>query len=494
MSVNGTAAKQTITFMLDGQKHTPQPFAPDTTLLNYLREHLDRRGTKEGCAEGDCGACTVVAADLHRGQLRHRSLNACVQLLATLDGKALFTVESLQRGQQLHPAQQAMVDHHGSQCGFCTPGFVMSLFALYHNQPNASREQVSQALSGNLCRCTGYRPILDAGERMYGYGFAVAADADQAMLDTLQEWADTQQALAIEQDGKRFFAPTSLEALAGLLEQYPSATLLAGATDVGLWITKQHRDLPVIISLAKVAGLETISEQDGWLEIAAAVSLEEAFQALVKHYPQLSELHERFASLPIRNAGTLVGNIANGSPIGDSMPALMVLGARIRLRQGDAVRELALEDFYLGYQQKDLRAGEFVEAVRIPLPTSADANSLVRCYKLSKRFEQDISAVCAAFHIKLDAQRQVTQARIAYGGMAAVPQRAAHCEAALLGQPWEQASVTAAMQALEQDFKPLSDMRASSAYRMATAKNLLLKSLLESEGQQLSLYRQGAQA
>ncbi|MDQ5769147.1 xanthine dehydrogenase small subunit [Thiothrix subterranea] len=494
MNAGEVTVKHSITFMLDGQAHTPPPFAPDTTLLNYLREHLYRKGTKEGCAEGDCGACTVVVADLQHGSVRYRALNACIQLLATLDGKALFTVESLQHGKQLHPVQQALVDCHASQCGFCTPGFVMSLFALYQNQPNASRLQISQALSGNLCRCTGYRPILEAGERMYEYAHAFPNDdlAETTLITTLTQWAQQPHSLLLEHDGKRFCAPTSLGKLAILLERYPDATLLAGATDVGLWITKQHRDLPTLISLNKVAGLDQITTHAGWLEIAAAVSLEAAFQAIVAHYPSLRELHERFASLPIRNAGTLGGNIANGSPIGDSMPALLVLGARIRLRKGDATRELPLEAFYLAYQQKDLAAGEFVEAVRIPLPNAA--TGLLRCYKISKRFEQDISAVCAAFHIQLDAKERVTEARIAYGGMAGIPKRASHCEAALSGQAWEQASVTAAMKALEHDFQPLTDMRASATYRMNVAKNLLLKYLLETTGESVSLYATGVQA
>ena len=488
------ASKRTVTFMLDGQPHTPPSFAPDTTLLHYLREHLNRKGTKEGCAEGDCGACTVVVADLQQGRLRYRALNACIQLLATLDGKALFTVESLQREQQLHPVQQAMVDCHASQCGFCTPGFVMSLFALYQTQPNASRIQISQALSGNLCRCTGYRPILDAGQRMYDYAeqFPDNTPSTQKLLDTLNAWAQQPHNVALEQDGKRFFAPTNLTQLAELLEQYPDATLLAGTTDVGLWITKQHRDLPVMISLGTVAGLNSIQEQNGWLTIAATVSLEDAFQTLTQYYPSLNELHQRFASLPIRHAGTLVGNIANGSPIGDAMPALIALGSHLRLRKGHQVRELALEDFYLGYQHKDLVAGEFVEAVRIPLPATADEAARLRCYKISKRFEQDISAVCAALKVEHDAQQHVSSARIAFGGMAATPKRAKHCEAALLGKPWDQTSIRAAMIALEQDFQPLSDMRASAAYRLSVAKNLLLKYWLERDSEAISLYQQEA--
>ncbi len=481
------ASRQTFTFMLDGELITPPPLPPDTTLLHFLREHLERKGTKEGCAEGDCGACTVVVADLHHTELRYRAVNACIQFLPTLDGKVLYTVESLQNGHSLHPVQQAMLDCHASQCGFCTPGFVMSLFALYKTQPAANRQQISTALAGNLCRCTGYRPILDAGQRMYEYAAALPSAAltdinaprgskpePHALVNQLQALQNEQPSLALDYQGQRFFAPSSLDELATLYQQHPDATLLAGGTDVGLWVTKQLRYLPTLIYLGKVSELDyiRIDTDKTQLEIGAQVTLEDGYHALLKHYPELQELHQRFASPPIRNAGTLVGNIANGSPIGDSMPALIALGSSIVLRSGEQQRTLALEDFYLDYQQKDLRPAEFVVAVHIPLP---QAGQTLRCRKISKRFEQDISALCAAFRLTLDTNHCVREIRICFGGMAAVPKRATAAENSLRGQPWNRVQIEQAMQALAQDFTPLSDMRASAAYRMQVAQNLLLQ-------------------
>ena len=471
------SSKNTITFILDGEAITPPPLPPDTTLLNYLRDHLDRKGSKEGCAEGDCGACTVVIADLQQDTLRYRAVNACIQFLPTLDGKVLYTVESLQNGNKLHPVQQAMFDCHASQCGFCTPGFVMSLFALYQTRPAANRQQVSTALSGNLCRCTGYRPILDAGQRMYEYEPLETTNSAE-LIRQLQDLQADQQSLALNHNGQHFFAPTSIAELAGLYEQYPDATILAGGTDVGLWVTKQFRDLPTLIYLGKIAELDYIRNDDKHLKIGAAATLEDGYRELVQHYPELTDLYERFASPPIRNAGTLVGNVANGSPIGDSMPALIALDSKVVLRKGEHQRELAMEDFYLDYQKKDLQAGEFVEAVCVPLP---QAGQTVRCWKISKRFEQDISAVCAAFQLTLGADNTVQDIRICFGGMAAIPKRAKATEDSLCGQLWEQTIVEQAMQVMEQDFMPLSDMRASADYRMRVARNLLLKFYLETE-------------
>ncbi len=483
--------KNNITFMLDDRLVTPPPLPPDTTLLDYLREHLDRKGSKEGCAEGDCGACTVVLADLHHDEIRYRAVNACIQFLPTLDGKVLYTVESLQNGHELHPVQQAMFDSHASQCGFCTPGFVMSLFALYKTQPNADRQQISTALAGNLCRCTGYRPILDAGQRMYEYAAEVPEEksniinspcckqtGQDTLLKQLQALQTGQQSLALDYNGQRFFAPINIEELAALYEQYPDATILAGGTDVGLWVTKQFRDMPTLIYLGKIAELDYIrtNTNQTHLEIGAAATLEDGYRELVKYYPELTDLHERFASPPIRNAGTLVGNVANGSPIGDSMPALIALGSSVVLRKGEQQRELAMEDFYLDYQKKDLQVGEFVEAVRVPLPQD---RQIVRCWKISKRFEQDISAVCAAFRVTLNDENTVQDIRICLGGMAAIPKRATATESCLHGQAWKQANVERAMQVMAKDFTPLSDMRASAEYRMKVAQNLLLKFYLE---------------
>ena len=450
------------------------------TVLQYLREEQHCTGTKEGCAEGDCGACTVVVGSLNEaGQLEMKAVNSCIQFVPTLDGKALFTVEDLQQPDgALHPVQQAMVECHGSQCGFCTPGFVMSLWGMYldkDGQP-ASRKEVDDCLSGNLCRCTGYRPIIDAAQRMTELP-KVAFDR-AALTQQLEALQRTPAGFDIVYNagGLSFHLPRTLAQLVRLRAEHPRATLLAGSTDVGLWVTKQMRELGDIIYVGQVAELKALREADGMLEIGAAVSLNDAYAALCRHYPQeLGEMWQRFASLPIRNAGTLGGNVANGSPIGDSMPWMIALGSQVVLRSVAGERVLALEDFYLDYQKKDLRPDEVVAAVRVPLPR---AGVRFRTYKLAKRFDQDISAVCAAFSVRLDGDR-VAEARIAFGGMAAIPKRAARAEAALNGQPWDEASLSRAMEQLAQDYAPLSDMRASSAYRMKTAQNLLRRFWLE---------------
>ena len=461
---------QAIRFYYRGVVQEVADASPTQTVLQHLREDLHCTGTKEGCAEGDCGACTVVIGSLNNGQLELKAVNSCIQLTPTLDGKALFSVEDLQQPDgALHPVQQALVECHGSQCGFCTPGFVMSLWGMYldkDGQP-AQRKEIDECLSGNLCRCTGYRPIIDAAQRMTELP-KVDFDREALRLQLQAIQRDATSTYSVR--GQNFHAPRTLAELVALRAAHPKATLLAGSTDIGLWVTKQMRDLGDIIYLGQVAALKTLREADGKLEIGAGVTLNDAYAALCKHYPQqLSEMWQRFASLPIRNAGTLGGNVANGSPIGDSMPWLIALGADVVLRGAAGQRVMPLEAFYLDYQKKDLRADEFVEAVRVPLPR---AGVQFRTYKLAKRFDQNISAVCAAFAFTLDGDI-VREARIAFGGMAATPKRAAKTEAALNGQQWNEATLSIAMDLLAQDYAPLSDMRASSEYRMVTAQNLL---------------------
>ncbi len=465
-----------IRFYYRGAVQEVRDARPTQTILQHLREDLHCTGTKEGCAEGDCGACTVVIGSLEDGRLELKAVNSCIQFTPTLDGKALFTVEDLQQQDgSLHPVQQALVECHGSQCGFCTPGFAMSLWGMYLKQEGRApmRCQIDDALSGNLCRCTGYRPIIDAARRMVELP---PAAFDRAALAGRLQALQRAHGFTYEAKGGRFHTPRTLDELVQLRAEHPAALLLAGSTDVGLWVTKHMRELNDIIYLGQVEALKRVSEADGMLEIGAGVTLNDAYAAVCRHYPdELGEMWQRFASLPIRNAGTLGGNVANGSPIGDSMPWLIALGAQVVLRGAAGERVLALEEFYLGYQQKDLRADEFVQALRIPLP---QAGRQFRTYKLAKRFDQDISAVCAAFAVTLDGGT-VTQARIAFGGMAATPRRAASAEAALAGQPWTEAAMRAAMRAMAQDYAPLSDMRASSDYRMQAAQNLLRRFWLE---------------
>ena len=465
-----------IRFYYRGAVQEVHDAAPTQTVLQHLREDLHCTGTKEGCAEGDCGACTVVVASLVDGQVEMKTVNACIQLTPTLDGKALFSVEDLQQPDgALHPVQQAMVECHGSQCGFCTPGFVMSLWGMYLKKDGATptRCEIDDGLSGNLCRCTGYRPIIDAAKRMSELP-KVTFDRDALALQLQGLQRDHLHTYAAR--GQQFHAPRTVDELAQLRADKPQATLLAGSTDVGLWVTKQLRELGEIIYLGNVAALKTIAPQDDMLEIGAGASLNDAYAALCEHYPEeLSELWQRFASLPIRNAGTLGGNVANGSPIGDSMPWLIALGTQIVLRGSAGQRTMALEDFYLGYQKKDLRPDEFVAALRVPLPR---AQVKFRTYKLAKRFDQDISAVCAAFAFELDGER-IVNARIAFGGMAATPQRATQTETFLRNQAWTEDNLVIAMGLLADDYAPLSDMRASNSYRMTTAQNLLRRFWLE---------------
>jgi xanthine dehydrogenase small subunit len=461
-----------IRFHYRGAVHEVRDAAPTQTILQHLREDLHCTGTKEGCAEGDCGACTVVVGSLENGRLELKAVNSCIQFTPTLDGKALFTVEDLQaQDGTLHPVQQALVECHGSQCGFCTPGFAMSLWGMYLKQEShglsgrqPSRCQIDDALSGNLCRCTGYRPIIDAARRMVELP---PTSFDRAALAERLRLLQRTHGFSYEARGARFHTPRTLDELVQLRSTFPDALLLAGSTDVGLWVTKHMRELKDIIYLGQVDELKAVAESADTLEIGAGVTLNDAYAAVCRHYPdELTQMWQRFASLPIRNAGTLIG---------DSMPWLIALGSSVVLRGAQGQRVLALEDFYLGYQQKDLRPGEFVQALRIPLPRTG---LRFRTYKLAKRFDQDISAVCAAFAITLDGG-SVAGARIAFGGMAATPKRAAAAEAALIGKPWNEATLRAAMAALAQDYAPLSDMRASSSYRMQAAQNLLRRFWLE---------------
>ena len=464
-----------IRFLLDGEVRELRSCDPTHTVLNLLRYDLRRTGTKEGCAEGDCGACTVVLGEIVEDFVRFRAVNACILFAPMLDGRALFTVESLKRDGAQHPVQRAMVENHASQCGFCTPGFVMSLYARQRDRRAWHTAPLKDALAGNLCRCTGYGPILAAGE-------AMGPDPDEADLRVLNKALHAiqpEESLALEYKGRRFFAPRTADEFAALLEACPDATVLAGGTDVGLWVTKERRTLPTLISLNEVREFKLIEgPPDGDLRLGAAVRYEDVQWVFEKRYPEIFNLVRRLGGLQVRNLGTVCGNIANGSPIGDMPPALIAAGATLVLRKGAIRRELPLEDYFLAYGKQDRRPGEFVEAVVIP---KIPADRVFRLYKLSKRFDQDISAVCAGISIGVEAGR-VTDARIAFGGMAATPKRAAACEAALVGQPWTEAAVRAAAEALAQDFQPIDDMRASAAYRLQAAKNLLLRAWAESEG------------
>jgi len=487
-----------IRFILDDELIELYDVDPTRTVLQFLREDLCRTGTKEGCAEGDCGACTVALIELSPGrdQLRVRAINSCIHFLPALDGKELVTVESLVNGDgELHPVQQAIVNTHGSQCGFCTPGFVISLFALYKNNPDPTRREIDEALAGNLCRCTGYLPIIEAAQTMYQLPTGVnwlaqsCADdpADTRRIERLKS-IQRDSLLKVGRDGRYFFAPVNLDELVSLRQQYPDASLLAGGTDIGLWVTKLQRRPAHLIYTGRVPELLQTRITDDHIEIGAAVPMTEAAELITAHYPDLTQLFTRFASPPVRNVATLGGNIANGSPIGDSMPPLMVLDARIVLQGSGGQREVSLEDFYLDYMVTALKDDELLVSVKIPLPDDA---SQLRCYKVAKRFDQDISALCMAFKAHID-DGVLTSIRIAGGGLAAIPKRAVQCEAAMTGQPWNAATIKAGMQALGKDFEPIDDLRASAAYRLKCAQNLVQRFHLETtEDKDYSVYAYG---
>jgi xanthine dehydrogenase small subunit len=480
---------ETIRFLLNGKPVDAKDLSPQTTLLEYLRGERGLTGTKEGCAEGDCGACAVVLATLREGGgLAWQAINACIRLLPSVDGKAIYTVESLVSNDgTLHPVQRALVDCHASQCGFCTPGFAMSLFALYKNVDRPSRDAIENAISGNLCRCTGYRPIVDAATRMYEVdspvdwraGTASAADvaassAETAIEDALRNF-EREAALSADPHECRWHAPRTLEALVQVCARHPDARIVAGATDAALEVTKQHRDLGRIIFIGDVAELKTIRETPTQIAIGAAVSLTEAFAALDRQWPELAEVWQRFGSVPIRNSATLAGNVANASPIGDASPVLLALGARVLLHGASGRRELPIAEFFTGYRQTARRAGEFIEAILVPKRTDS---VIVRAYKISKRYDQDISAVFACFALTLRGRR-IDAARIGCGGIAAIPCRARNTEALIVGRPWDAATAARACDALRDEFKPIDDMRASAAYRAKVLGNLVHRFFLE---------------
>ena len=542
MTPTSSVVHPTLRFIQKGEVVSLANVAPSRTLLQLLREDLGLTGAKEGCNEGDCGACTVVLGQVEDGALRLRAVNSCIRLAHSIDGMALWTVEDVAAADgSLHPAQQAMVENHASQCGFCTPGFVMSLFSIYENwiaptlvtactslppggalrlrpgeagsaasagggmlQP-ITRALAQEELSGNLCRCTGYRPILDAALAM-GSLSPVEIDRD----DLLLKMELLSQAPYASEADLAYKLPRTLADLLKARAANPKAQLVAGCTDVGLWVTKQHREFEEIIDLTRVAELRRIDDHADEIVIGAAATLADAFAALVRYRPQLRNFASRFAGLPVRNAGTLGGNIANGSPIGDSMPLLIALGARVVLTSVRGEREMPLEALYTGYRTNVMGADEVLAWIRVPKPGSwgiphpyplpggereqevlrprpleegggEGLSEFLRIYKISKRYDDDISAVCLAIKLRID-QGIVQTASIGAGGVAATPARAIQTEAALTGQPWTLETVQRAIAVLRAEFSPLSDMRASAAYRTEVLGNLLQRYWLESQG------------
>ncbi len=457
-------------------------FSPDLTLLDYLRLERGMTGSKEGCAEGDCGACTVLVGRLNScGELTYESVNGCIRFMGSLNACHIVTIEHL-RGKdgELHPVQQAMVDCHGSQCGFCTPGFIMSLYGLWLSNPTPSREEVEQALQGNLCRCTGYAPILRAMD-------VISKNADAKSDPLYQErerikaalsHMEQQDDITIHHAKGDTLIPKDSQSLAKMLDANPNATIIAGSTDVGLWVSKHMKDIAPIIFINHLKDLQTIEDTDSHLKLGAGVTYSDAQTAILDNFPQLQDLFFRIGGQQVRNMGTIGGNIANGSPIGDTPPPLITLGASVELESVAGTRSLPLEEFFIEYGKQDRARNEFVKSITIP---KLAENEILTCYKISKRKDEDISALCWAIWVRLDGEL-IADIRIAMGGMAGTPKRATAVETALKANPFTLDTCEAAMDAFEQDYAPLSDWRASSDYRMLVSKNLLKRFYLEQSG------------
>ncbi|MCO6185131.1 xanthine dehydrogenase small subunit [Rhizobium sp. L1K21] len=483
-----------IRFILNDEPVALSDISPTMTLLDWLREKKRLTGSKEGCGEGDCGACTVLVGRLLNGELVYETVNACIRFVASLSATHVVTIEHLAgKDGELHPVQQAMVDCHGSQCGFCTPGFVMSLYSLWMSNPAPSANDVEVALQGNLCRCTGYETILKAALK-------VAAERPDALVDPVMrnraeisaklEELKPKKTIRQFAGTERFIVPANLSEFAQVLATEPNATIVAGSTDTGLWVTKQMRDISPVVFIGHLDELQTIQQTSEGITFGAGVTYSQALPVFKQHFPKIAKLFYRIGGQQVRNMGTIGGNIANGSPIGDTPPPLIALGATLRLHSMAGPREIALEDFFIAYGKQDRLPGEFVESLTIPfLPR----NDHFAVYKISKRRDEDISALCGAFRIALDDENSVTEARIAFGGMAATPKRATEVENFLKGKPWSAETANAARDLLSSAYSPLSDWRATAEYRALTAGNLMLRFFAETTGEAIELQRYAMQ-
>ena len=462
-----------IRFVFENKIHEIKNLDPNETILNFIRLRLKKTGTKEGCAEGGCGACTVVIGELKKNNIVYKAINSCIAFTTSLEGKQLLVVEDLmQKDGSLHPVQSAMVNFHGSQCGFCTPGFVMSLFSMYKNNTSYEKKTIEESISGNLCRCTGYRPIIDAAKSLNNKKPDQFKINEKKTINLLKKIRP--ENIYINNKNKKYFAPRTVIELKKIIKKNPNLKFLSGGTDLALIVTKQKKDIENIIYLNSIDELNYIKENNKYIEIGATTSLRKFELFIKKYYPDFNTILKRYGSIQIRNIATIAGNIATASPIGDSLPLLLSLDASICIENFNSKTILSLKDFFISYRKTKLKKGQFISSIRIPIYKK----NIFKAYKISKRIDDDISSVCASFNVII-VNKRIKNIKIAYGGMAPIPKRAIHCEKILLNSDFSEEVILKAQISLETDFQPINDMRASKNYRMEIAKNLLLKCFTE---------------
>jgi xanthine dehydrogenase small subunit len=468
-----------VRFVFENKIYEIKDLDPNETILNFIRLRLKKTGTKEGCAEGGCGACTVVIGELEKNNITYKAINSCIAFTTSLEGKQLLIVEDLmQKNGSLHPVQTAMVNFHGSQCGFCTPGFVMSLFSMYKNHTFYDKETIEETISGNLCRCTGYRPIIDAAKSLNNRKPDQFKESEKKTISLLKKIRPKNIFINIE--NKKYFAPRTVIELKKIIKKYPKVKFLSGGTDMSLIVTKQKKEIENIVYLNSIDELNYIKENNKYIEVGATTSLIKFELFIKKYYPDFNTILKRYGSVQIRNVATIAGNIATASPIGDSLPLLLSLDASISIESFNKKSRLSLKDFFISYRKTKLKKGQFISSIRIPIYKK----NIFKAYKISKRIDDDISSVCASFNLAI-VNKKIKNIKIAYGGMAPIPKRAIHCEKILLNSDFSEEIILKAQICLEKDFQPIDDMRASKNYRMEIAKNLLLKCFAEIKNNKL---------
>ena len=453
---------------------------PNQTILNYIRADLKKTGTKEGCAEGGCGACTVVIGELNNNDLQYKAVNACIAFLPILNGKQLLVVEDLvSKNGELHPVQKAMVKYHGSQCGFCTPGFVMSLFSMYKNHVSFNDEVIKDSISGNLCRCTGYRPIVDAAKSLNKINKIDKFSKNKKKIISLLKKINS-KSIFITNENKKYFSPKTIKDLKKIIKKYPNSNFLSGGTDLSLKVTKERDDLYNIINLKDIRELNFIKKNKNFIEVGAATPLIEFENYIKDYYSDFNSVLKRYGSVQIRNVATIGGNIATASPIGDTLPILLSLNAKLVIENKKNKKTLLINDFFISYRKTKLKKGEFIHSIRIPIYK----NNIFKAYKISKRFDDDISSLCGSFNLEIN-NNKIKNIFIAFGGMADIPKRAKNCEKILKNKNLSIESFLTAIDNLEKDFSPINDMRATKNYRMEVAKNLFIKCFYEIKNKKL---------